>query len=71
MTYYELDYQPKNYNHFVDIEAITWNRLLVKYQKLFNNLSEEYSEILFSICSDNDDFVKLLILDSCHLSLNK
>ncbi|AFC70790.1 hypothetical protein [Rickettsia australis] len=71
MTHYELDYQPKNYNNFVDIKAITWNRFLVKYQKLFNNLREEYSAILFRICSDNDDFVKLLISDSCHLSLNK
>nr|WP_231555765.1 hypothetical protein [Rickettsia hoogstraalii] len=71
LEHYNLDYRPKNYNNFVDIEAITWNRFLVKYQKLFNNLSEEHSEILFSICSDNDDFVKLLISDSCHLSLNK
>jgi hypothetical protein len=71
LEHYNLDYRPKNYNNFVDIEAITWNRFLVKYQKLFNNLSEEHSEILSSICSDNDGFVKSLVSDSCHLSLNK
>ncbi|WP_341787460.1 hypothetical protein [Rickettsia endosymbiont of Cantharis rufa] len=71
MKHYNLNYRPKNYNNFVDIEAITWNRFLVKYQKLFNNLSEEHSEILSSICSDKDGFVKLLLSDSCHLSLNK
>lgn len=68
---YNTECQPKNYKNFINIEAVTWNRFLVKYQKLFDNLGEERSEILFSICSDNDDFVKLLISDSCHLSLNK
>ncbi|MCZ6901784.1 MAG: hypothetical protein O7C59_00240 [Rickettsia endosymbiont of Ixodes persulcatus] len=60
---YDPKYQPKNYKGFINIEAITWNRFLVKYQKLFNNLSEESSEILFSICSDNNDFVKSLLSD--------
>ena len=68
---YNPEYQPKNYDSFVNLEAIAWNRFLVKYEKLFNNLSEEHSEILFSICSDNDDFVKLLISDSYHLNLKK
>lgn len=68
---YDLDEQPKNYNNFINIEAITWNRFLVKYQKLFNNLNEESLEILFSICSDNDDFVKSLLLDSISLDLEK
>lgn len=68
---YNLEYQTKDYKSFINIETITWNRFLVKYQKLFNNLSEEHSEILFSICSDNEEFIKLLISDYCHLSLNK
>ncbi|MCC8419144.1 MAG: hypothetical protein LN590_06380 [Rickettsia endosymbiont of Glossina mortisans submortisans] len=68
---YNPECQPKNYKNFINIEAITWNRFLVKYQKLFNNLSEEHSEILCSICSDNEDFVELLISDSMNLSLNK
>ncbi len=68
---YNTECQPKNYKNFINIEAITWNRFLVKYQKLFNNLSEEHSEILCSICSDNEDFVELLISDSINLSLNK
>ncbi|AAY61021.1 hypothetical protein RFEPED_0731 [Rickettsia felis str. Pedreira] len=68
---YQTEYQPKNYKNFINIEAITWNRFLVKYQKLFDNLGEEHSEILFSICSDNEDFVELLISDSMNLSLNK
>ncbi|WP_245969133.1 hypothetical protein [Candidatus Rickettsia colombianensi] len=63
--------QPKDYKSFVNIEAITWNRFLVKYQKLFDNLSEEHSEILFSICSDNEDFVKSLLSDSISLDLEK
>lgn len=68
---YNPECQPKNYKNFINIEAITWNRFSVKYQKLFTNLSEEHSEILFSICSDNEEFIKLLISDYCHLSLNK
>lgn len=61
---YNPECQPKNYKNFINIEAITWNRFLVKYQKLFNNLSEEHSEILCSICSDNEDFIKSLLSDS-------
>ncbi|BBJ32177.1 hypothetical protein RAS_12860 [Rickettsia asiatica] len=68
---YNPEYQPKDYKSFVNIEAITWNRFLVKYQKLFDNLSEEHSEILFSICSDNDDFVKSLLSDFISLDLEK
>lgn len=68
---YDPKRQPKDYKSFINIKAITWNKFLVKYQKLFDNLSEEHSEILFSICSDNEDFVKSLVLDSISLDLEK
>ncbi|MCC8406342.1 MAG: hypothetical protein LN560_01745 [Rickettsia endosymbiont of Sceptobius lativentris] len=68
---YNPECQPKNHKNFINIEAITWNRFLVKYQKLFNNLSEEHSEILCSICSDNEDFIKSLLSDSLSLDLEK
>ncbi|AFC73464.1 hypothetical protein [Rickettsia montanensis] len=34
--------QPKDYKSFVNLEAITWNRFLVKYQKLFENIQKYY-----------------------------
>ncbi|MCC8467419.1 MAG: hypothetical protein LN589_01560 [Rickettsia endosymbiont of Eriopis connexa] len=68
---YNPEYQPKDYKSFVDIEAVTWNRFLVKYQKLLDNFSKEHLEVLFSICSDNEDFARSLISDPINLSLNK
>lgn len=68
---YNLEYQPKNYNNFVNIEVVTWNRFLVKYQKLFDKLSEEKLEILFNICSNKDDFLKLLVSDSIPINTEK
>ncbi|WP_017442588.1 hypothetical protein [Rickettsia gravesii] len=34
--------QPQDYRSFVNLEAITWNRFLVKYQKLFENIQKYY-----------------------------
>jgi|GEM_PF-3491091 len=68
---YDSKHHPKNYNDFTNIEAVIWNKFLIKYKELFAILSETNYEILLSICSDNDDFIKLLISDSINLDLKK